>query len=58
MGRVVHGSNGENVWVFKTNANLSEAFKFGPKNDIEKPPSIFFIRKYSRKRFPGLLQEN
>jgi hypothetical protein len=49
MGRIVHGSNGENVWVFKTNANLSEEFKFGPKNDIEKAASDIFYKEISEE---------
>jgi hypothetical protein len=49
MGRVIHGSNGKNVWVFKTNANLSQAFKFGPRNDLEKAAFDIFYKEISEE---------
>jgi hypothetical protein len=49
MGNVVHGSDGENVWIFKSYADLSQAFEFGTKNDIEKAAYALFYKEISQE---------
>ena len=49
MGDIVHGSDGANVWIFKTYANLSEAFQFGTKNDLEKTAYSLFYKEISEE---------
>jgi hypothetical protein len=52
MGQLVHGSdNGENVWIYTTYADLSEAFKFGPKNNSEKTAFSTFYQEISNETF-------
>lgn len=49
VGDIVHGSDGTNVWIFKTYVNLSEAFKFGTKNDLEKTAYSLFYKEISEE---------
>jgi hypothetical protein len=49
MGDIVHGSDGANVWIFKTHADVSEAFEFGTKNDLEKTAYSLFYKKISEE---------
>tara|TARA_B110000046_G_scaffold158872_1_gene171090 strand:+ start:3283 stop:3486 length:204 start_codon:yes stop_codon:yes gene_type:complete len=49
MGDIVHGLDGENVWIFKTYADLSKAFEFGVKNDIEKNAYSLFYNEISEE---------
>ena len=49
IGDVVHGSDGENVWIFKTYADLSQTFEFGTKNDIEKTAYALFYKEISEE---------
>ena len=49
MGELVYGSNGKNAYVFKTQADLSQAFKFSPKNDSEKNTFSQFYKQISNE---------
>ena len=49
MGDVVHVSGGENVWIFKSYADLSQVLEFGTKNDIEKTAYALFYKEISQE---------
>jgi hypothetical protein len=49
IGDVVHGSGGENVWIFKSYPILSQAFEFGTKNNIEKRAYSLFYKEMSEE---------
>jgi hypothetical protein len=52
MGELVHGTdNGENVWIYTTYADLSEALTFGAKNDSEKKAFSIFHQEISNETF-------
>ena len=49
MGDIAHGSDGDNVWFFKTYADLSQAYEFDTKNDIEKTAYSLFYKEISEE---------
>jgi hypothetical protein len=52
VGQIVHGSdNGENMYIYGTYDNLSQAFDFGPKNDKEEKAFTLFNKEISKEDY-------
>jgi hypothetical protein len=52
VGQIVHGAdNGENMYIYGTYENLSQAFDFGPKNDKEAKSFSLFNQEISKEDY-------
>ncbi len=52
VGQIVHGTdNGENMYIYGTYDNLSQAFDFGPKNDKETKAFTLFNKEISKEDY-------
>ena len=52
VGQIIHGSdNGENMYIYHTYDDLSQAFDFGPKNDKESKAYSLFNQEISKENY-------
>ena len=52
VGQIVHGTdNGENMYIYGTYEDLSQAFDFGPKNDKESKAFSLFNQEISKENY-------
>jgi len=52
VGQIIHGTdNGENMYIYHTYDDLSQAFDFGPKNDKESKAYSLFNQEISKENY-------